>query len=130
MIAGDNLREQATGMVGASFPLVMQAGSGRLVAADESGLDLLVAGLRVRLTWGRIEAALSRLVANHTLGIDEIGGGHDAVGLVSLLAQLLADDVDVLAENGLLVVRDAAGVPVHQYADMSGLVRRWPYHRS
>jgi hypothetical protein len=129
MISGEDLRALSTGRIGEPFPLLLGPGSGRIMAADDAGLDLLVGGLRARLTWGRLNAAVARLAANFTLSVDELGGGHDAVGLVSLLAWLLPDELDVLPEKGLLVVHAPAGVPVHQYADMSGLVRRWPYHR-
>jgi hypothetical protein len=116
-------------MVGARFPLVCGRGSGRVAAADSAGLDVIVDGLRARLSWDRLDAVLRRLSANYTLGVDEMGGGHDAVGIVSLFAQVLADDVTVIAREGLLVLRRREGPPVHQYADMDGLVHRWPRHR-
>jgi hypothetical protein len=119
MIAIEALRTGATSLVGGSFPLVLWRGQGRIVASDEAGLDLLVRGIRARYTWDRLDVSLRRLFANHTIGVDELGGGSDAVGIVSLFALLLADDVNVLDAEGLLVLRRPEGTPIHQYADMS-----------
>ena len=118
MIAIEALRTSATSSAGGSFPLVLWRGQGRIAASDEVGLDLLIRGIRVRYTWERLDATLQRLIANHTLGVDELGGGSDAVGIVSLFASLLADDVKVLDAEGLLVLRLPEGTPIHQYADM------------
>ena len=119
MISIEVLRTSATSLVGDGFPLVLWRGQGRIVGSDEAGLDLLVRGMRARYTWDRLDGALRRLLANHTLGVDELGGGHDAVGVVSLFALLLADDVKVIGPDGLLVLRLPEGTPIHQYADMS-----------
>jgi len=106
-------------MVGSGFPLVLWRGEGRIAGSDDAGLDLLVRGIRARYTWDRLDVTLQRLFANHTLGVDELGGGHDAVGIVSLFALLLVDEVKVLGDDGLLVQRLPEGTPIHQYADMS-----------
>jgi hypothetical protein len=119
MISIAALRTSATSMVGDGFPLVLWRGEGRIAGSDDAGLDLLVRGLRARYTWDRLDVTLQRLLANHTLGVDELGGGSDAVGIVSLFALLLADDVKVLGAEGLLVLRLPEGTPIHQYADMS-----------
>ncbi|HET6495091.1 MAG TPA: hypothetical protein VFH61_06980 [Thermoleophilia bacterium] len=119
MISIEVLRTGATSLVGDGFPLVFWSGQGRVVGSDEVGLDLLVRGMRARYTWDRLDVTLRRLFANHTLGVDELGGGHDAVGVVSLFALLLADDVKVIGPDGLLVLRRPEGTPIHQYADMS-----------
>jgi hypothetical protein len=129
MIDLEALRASVSEMGDAPFPLLSRRGAGRVVAVDDGGLDLLVGGLRARVTWDRFAAALHRLSANHTVSVDEMGGGHDAAAIVSLLAHALANDVSVIAPEGLLVVRDASGTPIHQYADMGGLVQRWPRHR-
>jgi hypothetical protein len=119
MISIEALRTTATSLAGDSFPLVLWIGQGSIVASDEAGLDLLIRGIRARYTWDRLDVSLRRLFANHTLGVDELGGGSDAVGIVSLFALLLADDVKVLGPEGLLVLRVPEGTPIHQYADMS-----------
>lgn len=119
MISIEVLKTNAASLAGDGVPLVLWRGQGRVAVADEAGLDLLVRGVRVRYTWERLESTLRRLFANHTLGSDELGGGPDAVGIVSLFAFLLADDVEVLDADGLLVLRLPEGTPIHQYADMS-----------
>lgn len=129
MISGETARARVTDMVGAPFPLLLGRGTGHVVAVDAAGFDLLVAGLRVRVAWERLDAVVRRLSANHTLSIDEMGGGDDAVGIVSLLARVFPEDLAVTAQAGLVVVRRHDGPPVHQYADMGGLVHRWPRHR-
>jgi hypothetical protein len=129
MISTQALRAGVVGTVGAPFPLVRSRGVGRVVATDNAGLDMLVDGLRVRLSWSRLDAVVRRLSANYTLGVDELGAGQDAVGIVSLLSEVLVNDVTLIAREGLLVLRRREGPPVHPYADMGGLVRRWPRHR-
>lgn len=96
------------------IPLVKWQGAGRLVAADEAKLALLIAGRRADYTWDRVLLAVGRLRDNHELSVDELGGQHDAVGLVSLIALVLADDLDVDRDLGVLRLRDASGPPVHQ----------------
>jgi hypothetical protein len=100
-----------------------------VVAADSAGIQLVVQGIRAPYTWDRLDAALQRLAANHTLGIDELGGGTDAVGLVSLIATALGDSVRVLPAAGQVVLLAPEGRPIHQYSDMGGVSRRWPRHR-
>jgi hypothetical protein len=84
------------------------------VDVNDSTIDLLVAGRRADLTWDRVRLTWDRLLANHELSVAELGGQHDAVGLVSLFAYMQPDVVDVYAQQGLLRLRDAKGVPVHQ----------------
>ena len=45
-------------------------------------------GKRADYTWDRVRDTWLRLQANQALTVDELGGGHDAVGLVSLFAAL------------------------------------------
>jgi hypothetical protein len=116
-------------MIGEEFPLVFWRGKGRIVASDDTSLSLLVRGLRVDLTWDRLATTWSRTLSNHTLRVDELGGGADAVGIVSLFAFLQADAVSVLDTDGLLVVDDTEGTPVHQYADMSRPTSWAPWRR-
>ncbi len=88
--------------------------------------------MRADFTWERLARTWKRLRDNQTLGIDELGGAHDAVGLVSLFAFLEADSVDVLDDQGLLVFRRTTKRrenPIHQYADM-GTPTAWPQWRS
>jgi hypothetical protein len=59
----------------------------------------------VRDTWQRLQE-------NQALTVDELGGGHDAVGLVSLFAACGQDEVEVVAADGLLRLPRAAGRPV------------------
>jgi len=103
-------------MEGAEFPLMFWRGCGRVVDVGESSFALQVRGKRADYTWDRLMNVWQRLETNHSVSVDELGGGHDAVGLVSLTALLQADDVDVVAADGLLRLRDAQGVPVHQDA--------------
>lgn len=117
--ASDLLAERAQRMLGHGFPLLDRRGTGLVVGSDESGIDLLVQGVRAHFTWDRLAGTWQRLLANHTLGIDELGGGPDAVGLVSLIAHLQPDAVTVIEADGLLVLKAPPGTPVHQYADMS-----------
>jgi hypothetical protein len=119
MISIETLKTSAASMAGDGFALVLWRGEGRIAGSDDTGLDLLVRGIRARYTWDRLDVTLQRLLANHTLGVDELGGGHDAVGIVSLFALLLPEEVTVLDRDGLLVLRSPEGTPIHQYADMA-----------
>jgi hypothetical protein len=116
MLTVEMAKTRLEGMKGAQFPLVFWEGSGTVVDIGESALALQVRGKRADYTWGRLENVLDRLGTNHNVSVDELGGGHDAVGLVSLAALLVADDVEVAAEIGMLRLRNAPGVPVHQDA--------------
>lgn len=129
MVSSEEFRGLASGLAGAELPLVQRVGRGRVVAADSAGIQLVVQGIRAPYTWDRLDAALQRLAANHTLGIDELGGGTDAVGLVSLIAAALGDSVRVLSVAGQVVLLAPEGRPIHQYSDMGGESRRWPRHR-
>lgn len=129
MIAGEELQRRVRALAGGQFPLVQGDGSGRVAAAGPAGFDLAVCGVRTRYTWERLDAAAQRLMANHALDVDELGGGPDAAGLVSLLAVVLADDAAFGAGAGQLVLARPAAQPVHQFADMSGPSRRWPRQR-
>jgi hypothetical protein len=106
-------------MVGEQFPLVFWRGRGRIVASDQTGLSLLVRGLRAVYTWERLELTWKRLVANHTLSVDELGGGHDAVGIISIFAFMQGESLEVLDHDGLLVLKRPSDTPVHQYANMN-----------
>jgi hypothetical protein len=114
MITIETMKWRLQKQVGESFPLVQWEGSARIVAASEESLSLLVAGQRADYTWDRVRLTRQRLVANHELSVAELGGRHDAVGIVSLLAFMQPDDVDVHREQGVLRLRGARGVPVHQ----------------
>ena len=129
MITIETMKFRTADMVGEEFPLVFWRGKGRIVASDDTSLSLLVRGLRVDLTWGRLVTTWARTLSNHTLTVDELGGGADAVGVVSLFALMQADAVTVLDTDGLLVVDDTAGTPVHQFADMSRPTSWAPWRR-
>ena len=129
MISIETMKFRTADMIGEEFPLVFWRGRGRIVASDDTSLSLLVRGLRVDLTWDRLVTTWSRTLADHTLTVDELGGGADAVGIVSLFAFLQADAVSVLGTDGLLVVDDTEGTPVHQFADMSRPTSWAPWRR-
>jgi hypothetical protein len=129
MISIETMKFRTADMIGEEFPLVFWRGKGRIVASDDTSLSLLVRGLRVDLTWDRVDTTWSRTLSNHTLTVDELGGGADAVGIVSLFAFLQADAVSVLGTDGLLVVDDTEGTPVHQFADMSRPTSWAPWRR-
>ena len=129
MITIETMKFRTADMVGEEFPLVFWRGKGRIVASDDTSLSLLVRGLRVDLTWDRLVTTWARTLSNHTLTVDELGGGADAVGVVSLFALMQADSVSVLDTDGLLVVDDTVGTPVHQFADMSRPTSWAPWRR-
>ncbi len=129
MISIETMKFRTADMIGDEFPLVFWRGKGRIVASDDTSLSLLIRGLRVDLTWDRLVTTWHRTLSNHTLTVDELGGGADAVGVVSLFAYLQADAVSVLDTDGLLVVDDTDGTPVHQFADMSRPTSWAPWRR-
>jgi hypothetical protein len=129
MISIQTMKDGSGPMIGEEFPLVMRPGAGRIVGADERGLSLLVAGTRVQYTWERLTTTWNRLLSNQTLGIDELGGGPDAVGIVSLFAYLQGDSLDVAEADGLLVLKHRNVTPVHQYADMGRPTTWAPWRR-
>ena len=129
MISIETMKFRTEQMLGEMFPLVFWRGKGRIVAAGEGGLSLLVRGMRADYTWDRLTVTWKRLLSNHTLTVDELGGGHDAVGIVSIFAYLQADGLDVLDADGLLVLKERVGVPVHQYADMNRPTSWAPWRR-
>jgi len=127
-ISVEAMQQQTAGMVGQEFPLVSRSGSGRVIASNDHHLSLLVRGLRADYTWDRLAVTWRRLLDNHTLDVDELGGGHDAVGILSLFAALWPDGLDVIDAEGLLVLKDRVDSPIHQYADMD-LPTAWPQWR-
>jgi len=129
MISIETMKYRTEQMLGEEFPLVFWRGKGRIVGSDEGGLSLLVRGMRADYTWDRLTVTWKRLLSNHTLTVDELGGGHDAVGIVSIFAQLQADGLDVLDADGLLVLKERADTPVHQYADMNRPTSWAPWRR-
>ena len=129
MISIETMKHRTEQMLGEELPLVFWRGKGRIVGADEGGLSLLVRGMRADYTWERLTVTWKRLLANHTLTVDELGGGHDAVGIVSVFALLQADGLDVLDADGLLVLKERADTPVHQYADMNRPTSWAPWRR-
>jgi hypothetical protein len=129
MISIETMKHRTEQMLGEEIPLVFWRGKGRIVGSDEGGLSLLVRGMRADYTWDRLTVTWKRFLANHTLTVDELGGGHDAVGIVSIFAHLQGDGLDVLDADGLLVLRERADTPVHQYADMNRPTSWAPWRR-
>jgi hypothetical protein len=97
-----------------AFDLIFWKGTGRVVNAADT-LSLQVRGKRADYTWDRLRDTWQRLQVNHALTVDELGGGHDAVGLVSLFAALGQDEIDVEATAGVLRLPKAAGRPVRPH---------------
>jgi len=95
----------------AEFDLLVWEGAGRVVAAGDR-LALQVRGQRADYTWDRVRDTWVRLQDNQALTVAELGGGPDAIGLVSLFAAFGGDDLDVSAADGSLRVRAPAGRPV------------------
>lgn len=116
-------------VVGTEFPLIFWRGKGRVVAADDTSIAILVRGQRCDLTWDRLTTTWGRLLSNFTLTVDELGGQADAVGIISLFAFMESDVLEVVDRDGLLVVKEAKGKPVHQYADVSRPATWAPWHR-
>jgi hypothetical protein len=114
MLTVETMKWRLERMRGESFPLVQWPGTARVLDVTDTSLDLLVGGTRADYTWERVRITQQRLVQNHELSIAELGGQHDAVGLVSLLAHLQADEVVVTQETGVIRPASPEGVPVHQ----------------
>jgi hypothetical protein len=129
MISIDTMKFRTADMIGEEFPLVFWRGNGRIVASDDQSISLLVRGVRVDLTWDRLAVTWRRFIENHTLTVDELGGGADAVGIVALLAHIQADGLCTLEADGLIMLAESEGVPVHQYADMSVPTSWAPWRR-
>jgi hypothetical protein len=129
MISIETMKHRTEQMIGEEFPLVFWRGKGRIVGSNDRELSLLVRGMRADFTWDRLTVTWKRFVANHTLTVDELGGGHDAVGIVSLFALMQADGLDLLDADGLLVLKKPEDTPVHQYADMNRPTSWAPWRR-
>jgi hypothetical protein len=119
MISIETMKFRTADMIGEEFPLMFWRGNGRIVGSDDQTIALLVRGMRVDLTWERLAVTWGRLLQNHTMTVDELGGGADAVGIISLFAHEQADGLCALEADGLIMLAESEGVPVHQYADMS-----------
>ena len=129
MISIETMKSRTAETIGDEFPLVLWGGKGRIVGSDDRALSLLVRGVRCDYTWDRLMTTWKRFLSNHTLTVDELGGGADAVGIVSLFAQLQADGLSLVAADGLLILSEPADTPMHQYADMSRPTSWSPWRR-
>ena len=129
MISSETMKHRTEQMIGDEFPLVFWRGKCRIVGSSDRELSLLVRGMRADFTWDRVTVTWKRLVADHTLTVDELGGGHDAVGIVSLFALMQADALDVLDADGLLVLKAPEDTPVHQYAALNRPASWAPWRR-
>lgn len=129
MISIETMKYRTRDMVGREFPLVFWRGKGRIATVDDTSIALLVRGQRCDLTWERLVVTWKRLVSDFTLTVDELGGQADAVGIVSLFAFMQADAVDVIDADGVLVLKEREGKPVHQYADVTQPANWGPWRR-
>ena len=129
LVSVETMKYRCGDLVGADFRLVAWSGMGRIVACTDAGVSMLVRGVRVDLTWERIGTTWARLLSNHTLTVDELGGAADAVALVSLFAFVQADGLCTLEAAGMITLAETDGVPVHQYADMSRPTSWAPWRR-
>ena len=114
MISAETMKWRLQEGRAAEFDLLFWQGTGRVVSAGDR-LALQVRGKRADYTWERVRDTWLRLQDNQALTIDELGGGHDAVGLVSLFAVFGGDELEVVPADGLLRVRGAAGRPVRPH---------------
>ncbi len=128
-ISIETMKHRSEGMIGTEFPLIFWRGKGRIVASDDAHASLLVRGVRVDLTWERLTTTWKRVLSNHTLSVDELGGGADAVAILSLFALMQGSSVAVVDVDGLLVLRNPTDTPVHQYADMNRPTSWAPWQR-
>lgn len=119
MISVETMKHRSAKMVGDEFPLVSRPGNARIVRSDDSSIALQVGGILTDLSWERLTTTWKRFLANHTLSVDELGGGVDAVGIVSLFAEFQRGGLRVIDADGVLVLEEPDDSPVHQYADMS-----------
>lgn len=117
MISIETMKYRTNLMVGKQFPLVFWRGKATIAAVGDDTIDLVVRGQRASLTWERLLITWNRLQANHVLTVDELGGDHDAVGIVSLFAFMQQEGLDVVDADGRLQMQHAKGTPVHQYVD-------------
>ena len=129
MISIETMKYRTEQMVGEEFPLVMWRGTGRIVGSDERVCRCSSAARASSTPGTGSRSRGSGLLANHTLDIDELGGGDDAVGIVSIFAFMQTDGLDVIDPDGLLVLKDRADTPVHQYADMGRPTTWAPWRR-
>jgi len=129
MISIETMKFRTAEMIGDDLPLVFWRGKGSIVGSDERALALLVRGVRCDYSWDRLTTTWKRLLANHTLSVDELGGAADAVGIVSLFAEMQGDGLRIVDADGLLILGEPADTPVHQYADMSRPTSWAPWRR-
>ncbi len=121
MLTLETMKWRLERMRGEAIPLVQWPGTARVLDVTDTSLDLLVGSTRADYTWERVRITQQRLVQNHELSIAELGGQHDAVGLVSLLAHMQADEVAVNGQTGVIRLVTPEGVPVHQPTAPRGL---------
>lgn len=114
MLSVETMKWRMARMVGHEFALVRWPGVARVLEVTDTSVDLLVGGRRADYTWERVLSTQERLLQNHELSVAELGGQHDAVGLVSLLAYLQADALEVSVGQGVLRLVQPEGTPVHQ----------------
>ena len=111
MISAETMKWRLQQGTVAEFDLIFWKGTGRVVSAADK-LSLQVRGKRADYTWERVRDTWQRLQVNHELTVDELGGGHDAVGLVSLFAAFGGDEIEVVAGRRIAAAAAAAGRPV------------------
>jgi hypothetical protein len=118
MYSFETVKERLAGMNGQEFPLLFWHGTGRIVSVGQATVALQVRGKRAEYTWERLQNVWERIAANHSVSVDELGGLHDAVGAVSVLAAL--NDPDLLRDDkhGVLQWRDPQTKAVHENVPM------------
>ena len=118
MISIETMKFRTADMVGEEFPLVFWRGKGRIVASDDISLSLLDPRAPASTSPGTGSSPRGAgLLSNHTLTVDELGGGADAVGIVSLFAFLQADAVSVSTPtaSSWSTSEGHAGAPVRRH---------------
>ncbi|MEZ5125527.1 MAG: hypothetical protein R2826_04665 [Thermoleophilia bacterium] len=129
MLSVEVMKGEAERCRGEEFSLVGRSGRGRVLGGDARSLRLAVNGLFVLLAWGRLDAAIKRLSANGFLSVTELGGGSDAVAVVSALAYFSRGALTLDAGSRLVLLPAARTKPVHQFTEMHPPIERWPRHR-
>lgn len=114
MLSMETIKWRLARTIGQEFPLVQWPGAARVLSVGEKTIALLVNGQRAEYTWERVRGTWERLVANHELSVRELGGQHDAAGLVALLAFAQAESVVASERHGVLRLAHPTGTPVHQ----------------
>ena len=130
MISIETMKFRTAEMIGDEFPLVFWRGKGRIVGVGRRQPVAARPRRARRLTWDRLTITWKRFLSNHTLTVDELGGGADAVGIVSLFAAAAGRRLSTCSTpTACWCSRSRDDTPVHQYADMSRPTSWAPWRR-